>query len=63
MRAMRGRRRKRGMREVRLHLPDPRIGAVRRRIAMQVRRLNQADEQETLAWIEAVSEFDENASR
>ena len=63
MRAMRERRRKGGLREVRLHLPDPRSAAVRRRIAAEVKKLDRADELETLAWIESVSEFDENAPR
>ncbi len=61
MKAMRERRRSRGLRELRLVVPDARSAAVRRRIAEQVGRLDQADEAEALAWIEAVSEFDNNA--
>ena len=61
MKLMRGRRRERGLRELRLVVPDARSPAVRRRIAEQVARLDQADEAEALAWIEAVSEFDNDA--
>src|SRR3954463_9974120 len=39
MRAMRERRRMRGMREVRLNLPDARLEAVRRRVAGEVAAL------------------------
>jgi hypothetical protein len=63
MKAMRERRRRRGLREVRLMVPDVRSANVRRRIAAQVARLNQRDEREALAWIESVSDFDGNASR
>jgi hypothetical protein len=63
MKAMRARRRKRGLREVRLVVPDARSAAVRRRIAAQVARLNPEDERDVMRWIEAVSEFDEDASR
>ena len=58
MRAMRERRRRRGLRELRLVVPDPRLRSVRRRIAAQVADLERRDEAEALAWIEAVSEFD-----
>ncbi len=58
MRTMRERRRARGMRELRLVVPDPRSQSVRRRVAMQVAGLNQADEAGVMDWIEAVSEFD-----
>lgn len=61
MRAMRQRRRARGLRELRLVVPDARSKAVRRRIAEQVARLDQDDEEEALRWIEAVSEFDNDA--
>ena len=61
MKAMRERRRSRGLRELRLVVPDARSAAVRRRIAEQVARLNREDEEEALRWIEAVSEFDNNA--
>ncbi len=59
MRSMRARRRARGLREVRLVTPDPRSDAVLRRIAAQVAALNDRDEADAIAWIEAVSEFDE----
>jgi hypothetical protein len=58
MRDMRRRRREQGLREVRLVMPDARSLEVRRRIAEQVARLDPADEQEALRWIEAVSVFD-----
>jgi len=63
MKAMRERRRALGLRELRLVVADARSGEVRRRIAAQVARLDRADEQEALAWIEAVSEFDADAAR
>ncbi len=58
MRAMRERRRARGLRELRLVVPDCRSKAVLRRIAKEVARLDQAAEREAMRWIEAVSEFD-----
>lgn len=58
MRAMRARRRARGLRELRPIVPDPQAATVRRRVAQQVARLNQAAEQDAMRWIEAVSEFD-----
>jgi hypothetical protein len=58
MKMMRDRRRKRGLRELRLVVPDARSEAVRARIAEEVARLNPLDEQDALDWIEAVSEFD-----
>jgi hypothetical protein len=59
MKAMRERRRARGLREVRLVVPDARDPAVRARVAEEVRNLNPADEEEAMRWIEAVSIFDE----
>jgi len=59
MKSMRDRRRALGLRELRLITPDPRSEAVRLRIAAQVAALNDRDENDRLAWIEAVSEFDE----
>jgi len=59
MKAMRDRRRALGLRELRLVVPDPRSGPVRQRIAMQVAALDQTDEHDAVAWIEAASEFDE----
>lgn len=61
MKAMRERRRTRGLRELRLVVPDPHSEAVRQRIAEQVARLDPEDEEEALKWIEAVSEFDNDA--
>jgi hypothetical protein len=58
MRLMRERRRRRGLRELRLVVPDPRLQSVRRRVAAQVARLNRDNEEDALRWIEAVSEFD-----
>jgi Protein of unknown function (DUF3018) len=58
MRQMRERRRKRGLRELRIVVPDSRLVSVRRRVAAQVARLIPATEDEALSWIEAVSEFD-----
>jgi hypothetical protein len=62
MKTMRERRRSRGLRELRLVVPDARSEAVRREIAAQSARLDPQDEEEAMAWIEAVSEFDNDAS-
>jgi len=62
MKAMRQRRRARGLRELRLVLPDARSGAVRRRVADQVARLQPSSEDDALRWIEAVAESDDTAS-
>ena len=58
MRAMRERRRARGLRELRLIVPDARSNAVRQRVAKAVARLDRASELDALRWIEAVSESD-----
>jgi len=58
MRAMRERRRRRGLRELRLVVPDPRLRSVRQRVAAQIAALDRGGEAEALRWIEAVSEFD-----
>jgi hypothetical protein len=58
MRTMRERRRSRGLRELRLIVPDSRMQSVRRRVAAEVARLVRNSEDEALSWIEAVSEFD-----
>lgn len=63
MRMMRARRRGRGLRELRLVVPDPRLASVRKRVAAQAGRLNRRHEDEALRWIEAVSEFDAPDSR
>jgi len=62
MRAMRERRKRRGLRELRLAVPDPRLRSVRKRVAAQVAGLNRTDEHEALMWIESVSEFDAAAN-
>ena len=58
MKAMRERRRARGLRELRLIVPDARAKAVRRRVAKEVAGLSQSHELAAMRWIEAVSEFD-----
>jgi uncharacterized membrane-anchored protein len=63
MRAMRQRRRRRGLRELRLVVPDAGSKAVRRRVAKQVAGLNRNDELDALKWIEAVSELDHDETR
>jgi hypothetical protein len=61
MRAMRARRHERHLRELRLVVPDPRDPVVRRRVAREVAALNPKWEAEAMDWIEAVSEFDNEA--
>jgi len=63
MKMLRLRRRARGLRELRLVVADPRSRAVRRRVAKQVAGLDRDRERDTLKWIEAVSEFDADATR
>jgi hypothetical protein len=63
MKMMRQRRRARGLRELRLVVADPRSRAVRRRVAKQVAGLDPDRECDALKWIEAVSEFDADATR
>ena len=58
MKAMRERRRARGLRELRLVVPDARSKTVRRRVAKQVAGLDPSRELEALRWTELVSEFD-----
>jgi hypothetical protein len=58
MKTMRERRRARGLRELRLVLPDSRAPSVRRRVAAQVAALRPAGEDDAMRWIESVSEFD-----
>ena len=58
MKAMRERRSLRGLREVRLVIPDARSKAVRRRVAKQVAGLDRSRELDALDWIESVSVFD-----
>ena len=59
MKAMRERRRARGLKELRLVVPDPRSRTVRRRVARQVAALDRSRELQALKWIEAVAEFDD----
>jgi hypothetical protein len=63
MKAMRERRRRRGLRELRLVVPNARSKLVRRRIAKQVARLDPTLELDALRWIEAVSELDSDETR
>jgi hypothetical protein len=63
MKTMRARRRARGLRELRLVLPDARSPSVRRRVAVQAAKLRRVSEDDALRWIEAVSEFDERDGR
>ncbi len=58
MKAMRERRRSRGLRELRLVVPDARSKAVRKRVAKQVAGLDPTLELEAMRWTESVSEFD-----
>jgi hypothetical protein len=58
MKARRERRRARGLRELRLIVPDARSKAVRRRVAKQVAGLDRSRESEAMRWTESVSEFD-----
>ncbi len=63
MKMMRARRRRNGLRELRLVVPDPRSAVVRDRIAAQVAKLDPASERDALLWIEAVCEFDADEPR
>lgn len=63
MRIMRERRRRRGLRELRLMVPDARSKAIRSRIAAQVARMSRDSELEALDWIEEVSEFEADEAR
>jgi Protein of unknown function (DUF3018) len=63
MKMMRTRRRRAGLRELRLVVPDARSETVRNRIATQVARLNPDSERDVLLWSEAVSEFDADEPR
>lgn len=58
MKAMRERRRARGLRELRLVVPDARSKAVKKRIAKQVAGLDRKRESQAMRWTESVSEFD-----
>jgi hypothetical protein len=63
MKKMRERRQARGLRELRLIVPDARSAEVRRRVAEQVARLDPEHEREALLWIEAVADFDDDPPR
>ena len=63
MKLMRIRRQRRGLRNLRLVVPDARSEAVRDRIAAQVAKLNRDSERDALLWIEAVSQFDTDEPR
>jgi hypothetical protein len=56
---MRERRRARGLRELRLVVPDARSKIVRRRIAKEVAALDRDHELDAMKWVEAVAEFDD----
>ena len=58
MKAMRERRRARGLRELRLVVPDARLKVVRKRVAKQVAGLDHLLEMAAMQWMESVSEFD-----
>lgn len=55
MKIMRARRRARGLRELRLVIPNARSRSVRRRVAASVAKLDPGDEEEAMRWIEAIS--------
>src|SRR6266436_3174184 len=57
MRAMRERRHARGLRELRLVVPDARSKAIRRRVAREVAGLDRARELAALGWIEAAGDY------
>ena len=63
MKTMRERRQRAGLREIRLIVPDARSKAVRDEVAAQVARLDPRHEDDAMAWIEAVSEFDNDPER
>lgn len=63
MKMMRDRRRRQGLRELRLVVPDARSEAVRSRVAAQVASLTPDSERDAMRWIEAVSEFDADEAR
>jgi hypothetical protein len=58
MKAMRERRRARGLRELRLVVPDARLKVVRKRVAKQVAGLDHLLEMAAMRWTESVAEFD-----
>lgn len=63
MRQLRVRRRRDGLREIRLVVPDTRLPVVRDRIRAAIEGVNPVHEAEALDWIEAVSGFEESEAR
>jgi hypothetical protein len=63
MRIMRERRRRRGLRELRLIVSDARSQTIRSRVAAQGASLPRDSELAALDWIERVSEFDADEAR
>ena len=59
MKDMRARRRAKGLREVRLVVPDASDPVVQARVADEVRGLDPLHEAEAMKWIEAVSILNE----
>ena len=49
------------LQDIEITVPDPRSPVVRRQIAEEVAGLDLEDEEEAMAWIEAVSEFHNDA--
>jgi len=58
MNTMGERRRTRGLRELRLVVPDARSKAVRKRVEKQVAALDHSLEMAAMGWAESVAEFD-----
>ena len=58
MKAMRERRRTRGLRELRLVVPDARSKAFRNRVAKQVAGLDQSLDMAAIRWTKSIAEFD-----
>ena len=63
MKRLRQRRRERGLRALRLVVPDHRSEQMRRELAEPVARLDPQDAEDVMKWIEAVSEYGDDASR
>jgi hypothetical protein len=61
--AMRDRRRRQCLRELRVLVPDAGSRAVRLRVAKQVAGLKRGSELDALKWIEAVSELKDDETR
>ena len=59
MRAIRERRRRQGLRELRPVFRNARLQSARRRVAARVAALDESSQDDALRWIEAASEFDE----